>query len=159
MISFQSDSKLICIESKAFAHCIQLKCICIPRRVERLGPECFAHCFGLESLMFEFGSRLAQIGEIPFCGCGRLRCIKFQTMDESWVLMQFQQQTEISKIFAWNRRIISDSEAVILREDPRQISAVISPSATDLSDEDFLLGYDQCMSLAFMMSSTPSKPK
>jgi hypothetical protein len=54
-VSFEPDSQLVCIKSKAF-WCSSLRSITIPLRVEILESRCFSECQSLESIFFETDS-------------------------------------------------------------------------------------------------------
>jgi hypothetical protein len=55
-ISFESNSRLIRIESDAFFYS-PLQSIVIPSNVEILGSKCFSYCQSLSSITFESNSR------------------------------------------------------------------------------------------------------
>jgi hypothetical protein len=78
-VHFEPDSQLVRIEAQSFVKCASLRSICIPASVEYIGQECFAFSKGpgswLESLTFEAGSKLRQIGESAFAGCRWLHSI------------------------------------------------------------------------------------
>jgi hypothetical protein len=64
-ISFETNSQLRCIESRAFYNSF-LKSITIPHHVEVLGSECFSECRFLRSISFEPNSRLQCIEFLAF---------------------------------------------------------------------------------------------
>jgi hypothetical protein len=64
-ISFESTSRLIRIESKAFYNS-SLESIVIPSTVEILGSKCFSACQSLSSISFESNSRLMRIESKTF---------------------------------------------------------------------------------------------
>jgi hypothetical protein len=100
LVSFESPSRLIQIESEAFSFS-RLRSIEIPQSVEILRSSCFLWCDLLVSVTFESNSRLIQIGrnafhrsslvsiEIPrnvqilgtscFAGCSLLSSVYFQS--------------------------------------------------------------------------------
>jgi hypothetical protein len=59
-ITFESNSRLTRIESKAFYES-SLQSILIPMNVEMLGSKCFSYCYSLSSITFESNSRLTRI--------------------------------------------------------------------------------------------------
>jgi hypothetical protein len=64
-VSFESESRLIRIESSAFSYS-SLESIIIPRTVEILCSECFSSCKSLSSISFESDSRLTRIESSAF---------------------------------------------------------------------------------------------
>jgi hypothetical protein len=62
---FESDSRLIGIESSAFSFS-SLRSIEIPRNIEILGSSCFSWCQSLSSISFESNSRLNRIESKTF---------------------------------------------------------------------------------------------
>jgi TPR repeat protein len=64
-ISFESNSRLIRIESDAFSES-SLQSIVIPMSVEILGSSCFSFCRSLSSISFESNSRLIRIESRAF---------------------------------------------------------------------------------------------
>jgi hypothetical protein len=64
-ISFESNSRLIRIESSAFSYS-SLESISIPRNVEIFGSSCFSSCRSLSSISFESNSRLLRIESHSF---------------------------------------------------------------------------------------------
>jgi uncharacterized Fe-S cluster-containing radical SAM superfamily protein len=64
-ISFESHSRLTCIEAHAFSHS-SLQSIRIPQTVEILGPSCFRRCKSLSDILFESNSHLTRIEREAF---------------------------------------------------------------------------------------------
>jgi hypothetical protein len=64
-ISFESNSRLLRIESDAFSRS-SLQSIVIPSSVEILGSSCFSECKSLSSISFESHSRLLRIASDAF---------------------------------------------------------------------------------------------
>jgi hypothetical protein len=64
-ITFESNSQLTRIESKAFSSS-SLQSIVIPRNVEILGSSCFSSCKSLISISFESNSRVTRIESDAF---------------------------------------------------------------------------------------------
>jgi hypothetical protein len=60
-IVFGYGSQLLRIEESAFCESLGLKAICLPASVEFIGKACFGECRGVQSITFEFASRLSQI--------------------------------------------------------------------------------------------------
>jgi hypothetical protein len=65
-ISFETESELIHIDSKAFHNCSSLKSITIPHHFQILCSSCFSHCNSLSSISFETESELTRIGAGAF---------------------------------------------------------------------------------------------
>jgi hypothetical protein len=74
-LTFESESKLVRIQTRTFANSEKLKSISIPASVESLGDECFFACRSLSSVTFESGSKLARIHGRAFAGCPSLKSI------------------------------------------------------------------------------------
>jgi hypothetical protein len=64
-ITFESNSRLIRIESLAFSQS-SLRSIMIPKSVEILGSSCFSFCYSLSSITFESNSQLIRIESLAF---------------------------------------------------------------------------------------------
>jgi hypothetical protein len=47
-----------------------IKSIRIPRRVEKIGAQCFCRSKNLVEVIFESGSEVKEIGEFAFVSCG-----------------------------------------------------------------------------------------
>jgi hypothetical protein len=62
-VTFESNSKLLQIESRAFNECSSLPSICIPSSVKILYARCFDQCSSLSNVTFGPSSRLSQIEE------------------------------------------------------------------------------------------------
>jgi hypothetical protein len=93
MVTFEPDSKLIEIRNHAFANCIALSCICIPASVQLLGCHCFEGehgCASLQTVVFEFGSLLREIGRAAFSACSSLESICIPALVEIIPSMYFQ---------------------------------------------------------------------
>jgi hypothetical protein len=86
-ILFSAKSRLRSIKRQAFSGCRELKSICIPASVTRLGIECFRGCSSLKSLDFSSNS-LASVGGIIkrecFRDCQSLVTVAFPA-DSNWV--------------------------------------------------------------------------
>ena len=71
-VSFQEGLRTI--ESNAFAHCVKLEKVDIPRTLEMAGMCAFHKCSSLQDVNIEEGS-LSLIGERAFDGCVKLQTI------------------------------------------------------------------------------------
>jgi hypothetical protein len=88
-VTFDVPSKLSRVESRVFSGCASLSAICIPNRVEIIGPSCFASCKSLRKVLFESPSMLSRIESDAFAGCSSLSLIRvpeshralFQSLD------------------------------------------------------------------------------
>jgi hypothetical protein len=74
-ITFESGSKLSCIENDAFCNCSSLSSIGIPSSVEQICRECFNGCYSLSTITFESDSKLSCIERSAFCNCLSLSSI------------------------------------------------------------------------------------
>jgi hypothetical protein len=102
---------------------------------------------------FEFGSALVVIEVTAFRHCPRLDFVEFQTGDETRVEMPFNEGSDTSEILLW---ITSNYAAAIPRGDSGgnemeapPLSPLFSFSPNDGSDEDFVFGYAQYMTMNF----------
>jgi hypothetical protein len=74
-ITFESDSKLSCIEGSAFSNCSSLSSICIPSSVEKICESCFKGCNSISTITFESDSKLSCIEGSAFSSCSSLSSI------------------------------------------------------------------------------------
>jgi hypothetical protein len=64
-VMFPADSKLVRIESKAFAYCRKLGPIRLPTSVERIPEYCFSGCDSMSNLAFSLPSHLRELLDLP----------------------------------------------------------------------------------------------
>jgi hypothetical protein len=74
-ITFESVSKLSCIENNAFANCSSLSTICIPCCVAKICESCFTGRKSLSTITFESVSKLSYIEKNAFFWCSSLSTI------------------------------------------------------------------------------------
>jgi hypothetical protein len=74
-VTFESGSKLISIDQKAFEDCSSLRSISIPPSVQTLSYCAFLDCKALLTVTFEVGSALTSFGPHAFRGCRSLASI------------------------------------------------------------------------------------
>jgi hypothetical protein len=77
IVTFESGSKLSCIEYHAFYGCSRLSSISIPCSVDKISKECFELCYSLATVTFESGSKLSCIENNAFRHCTLLKSIRF----------------------------------------------------------------------------------
>jgi hypothetical protein len=58
-VTFEADSKLLCLGAEAFLRCEALTSICIPASVDTISKSCFESCTALSTLTFEAGSQVS----------------------------------------------------------------------------------------------------
>lgn len=75
----ESEADSLCINEKAFCKTGLLKAITLPKRTKNIGISAFERS-GLESLKFEDGAELTEIGDNAFKKCKELVDVKFPTM-------------------------------------------------------------------------------
>jgi hypothetical protein len=68
-VLFKSDLRLREICRGAFAQCSGLTAFNVPESLEIIGDRCFEYCGAMETIEFEWSSRLRRIGGRTFCGC------------------------------------------------------------------------------------------
>ena len=73
--SIELPSTITYIGDEAFAGCIGLETIVIPASVTYIGKGAFAECTNLKSVIFEEGSKLADIDFLAFANCSALETI------------------------------------------------------------------------------------
>jgi hypothetical protein len=68
-VTFEFGSRLQVIDNKAFEHCTQIRTICLPASLHKLGEDVFRNCFRLSQVTFESPSQLKRIELGTFEDC------------------------------------------------------------------------------------------
>jgi hypothetical protein len=75
LVVFEPGAGVTDLKESAFAHCISLKCICLPASVQNIFRFCFRGCMTLAHFGFEPGSNLTTIDDAAFESCTKLKSI------------------------------------------------------------------------------------
>jgi hypothetical protein len=106
-LSFEPNSNVRRIESRAFPLCSELRTIVIPLNIDIIGCECFVECHSLSSISFESNSKLARIDSKAFSGCVSLETIVIPPNVEIIGSGCFQECKSLSSIlFELNSKVI-----------------------------------------------------